>query len=186
MESNCWIKQHHHTIIYVGWTHQIYTRLLLRSHKKRRTHVQCLNYIVKVVNESATVNVAKLVGSDGEVFVPTYDWLSFFSPHMKKISDIKSYHQFFFQSSSPGTLVCKEYSDSHGKRINILKKHWQPSPKDLPACLVPQGLSAERQWYLYEKYDHFVQRNTTKTSPVLYLPYQNHQELQQQHQLLVQ
>ena len=118
----------------------------------RRTHVQCLSDMVKVVEESATVNRVKLVGNEaGVVYVPTHDWLSFFAPHMKRITRIKNYHQFCFSSSHVGTVICKEYSDSIGTPITILKKDWEPSVTDLPPIITPSGLSAERQWYLYEK-----------------------------------
>ena len=45
----------------------------------RRTKVRCLDDIVRVVEGSAVVNHAQLVGTqDGRVLVPTYDWASFF------------------------------------------------------------------------------------------------------------
>ena len=45
----------------------------------RRTKIGCLDDIVRVVESSAVVNHAQLVGTqDGEVLVPTYDWADFF------------------------------------------------------------------------------------------------------------
>ena len=45
----------------------------------RRTKVGCLDDIARVVEDSAVVNHAQLVGSqDSEVIVPTYDWAQFF------------------------------------------------------------------------------------------------------------
>ena len=39
----------------------------------------CLDDIIKVVNESATPNVAQLVGSqNGDVIVPMYNWSTYF------------------------------------------------------------------------------------------------------------
>ena len=123
----------------------------------RRTHVQCLNDLVKVVNESAEVNRAKLVGTEsGAVFVPVYDWLTFFAPHLKKVSGIKTFHQFVFSSSSPTVVVCKYFSDKPTKdvvKVDLLKEKvpWKPTVADLPPVIMPCGLSADRQWYLYEK-----------------------------------
>ena len=40
-----------------------------------RVFVQCLNDIARVVQESTTVNHAKLVGNEfGQIFIPTYNW----------------------------------------------------------------------------------------------------------------
>ena len=51
----------------------------------RRTNVGCLDDIVRVVEKSATVNHAQLVGTqDGKVIVPTYDWAQFLIPHLNR------------------------------------------------------------------------------------------------------
>ena len=85
------------------------------------------------------------------IFQVTYDWLSYNAEHMKKVTGIKTYHQFVFSSSSPGTVLCKQYSDSVGIPVNIIKvTNWEPSPFVLPSTIVPKGLSADRQWYLYD------------------------------------
>ena len=50
----------------------------------RRTKVSCLDDIVKVVEASATCNVAQLVGDQqGNVLVKTYNWLDFFDAHFR-------------------------------------------------------------------------------------------------------
>ena len=84
------------------------------------------------------VNRVKLVGNEaGDVFVPTYNWVSHFAPYMKKIPGIKTYHQFCFSSSSPGSIVCKEYSDRPGSEITVLKQVWQPEATNLPPVIKP-------------------------------------------------
>jgi hypothetical protein len=66
--------------------------------------VECLSDIARVVEESATLNAVKLVGDEfGSANVPIYDWLSHLSQFFKRVSGIKKYHQFCFQSSLPGT-----------------------------------------------------------------------------------
>ena len=46
----------------------------------RRTKIGCLDDIAKVVESSAVVNHAQLVGTqDGQVIVPTYDWAEHFN-----------------------------------------------------------------------------------------------------------
>ncbi len=127
----------------------------LLKQRFRRTHVQCLDDMVKVVEESAHVNQAKLTGNEaGEVYVLTYDWLSFFAPEMKKLPQIKVFHHFSFTSSQPGVVICREYSNSASVAINDVRKNklsWHPVATDLPPVITPKGLSADRQWYLYEK-----------------------------------
>ena len=122
----------------------------LLKQRFRRTHVQCLADFVAVVNNSADVSRAKLVGNEqGEVFVATYDWLSYFAQHLRKVSGIKRYHQFIFSSTNPEIVECKQYSNSASEKINISKDpHWQPSSSILPPKILPKGLSLERQWYL--------------------------------------
>ena len=71
---------------------------------------------------------------------------------MKKLPQIKVYHQFLFNSTQPGVVTCKEFSDSNSVDFNISKIiSWNPVATDLPPVLTPKGLSADRQWYLYEK-----------------------------------
>ena len=52
---------------------------------------KCVDDIVQTINKSASVNHTQLVGTqDGEVLVPTYDWLSFFGVQ-KLISCLKDH-----------------------------------------------------------------------------------------------
>ena len=55
----------------------------LLKQRVQHTHIECLDDIVTTVNQSACVNHTQLVGTqDGEVLVPTYDWLSFFTSYL--------------------------------------------------------------------------------------------------------
>lgn len=121
----------------------------------RKSNVSCLDDLIAVVNTSATCNTAQLVGTQsGDVIVPTYDWSSHFSARLKKIPNITTYHHFKFYQTKPAKVDVQEYSDSPTVTINILKKDktpWDASSDDLPATVMPTGLSEERQVYLYEK-----------------------------------
>ena len=56
----------------------------LLKRKFCREKVGCLADIARVVNDSATVNIAQLCGNqNGDVVVPTNDWKTFLSPHFK-------------------------------------------------------------------------------------------------------
>ena len=77
----------------------------------RRTKIGCLDDIVRVVESSAVVNHAQLVGTqDVQVIVPTYDWASFFDKpfRQKALTGIKSMHHLTFTSNSPGKAVVKD------------------------------------------------------------------------------
>ena len=105
------------------------------------------------MNESATSNIAKLVGSQkGEVIVSMYDWHTYFTNKTVKtaLKGITQMHHFQFSSEHPGKVVVQE-STTDGKRtISLLKDpSWRPS--DLPQQLSPPGLSFERQYYLNDK-----------------------------------
>ena len=67
----------------------------------------CLDDIVRVVNESATPNVAQLVGSqNGDVIVPMYDWSTYFEETTVKtaLKGITQMDHFHFSRSHPGKV----------------------------------------------------------------------------------
>ena len=107
----------------------------------QHTYVQCLDQIADV-QTSAKVNEVRLVRTeDGVIHVPTFNWVSHFAPHYKKVSNIKQYHQFVFSSSHSSSVMCKEYCDTQGTTHMLLKHNWVPSHSDI---IEPSGLSAER------------------------------------------
>ena len=128
----------------------------------KRTEVGCLDDLVKVVNESACVNHAQLVGKEnGEVIVKQYNWASFFTPFFKRqaFDGIKSLHHLVFMSSKPGEVLVRKESDGEVVTLNVLTRahlNWQPSPQDLPEEITPPGLSRERKTYLFERIREFV------------------------------
>ena len=56
-------------------------------------------------------------------------------------------------SSELGVVYARKHSDTAEEKVKLLKNPWSPPPTDheLPDRVFPRGLSAERQWYLYEK-----------------------------------
>ena len=132
----------------------------LLKQKFRRTRVDCLDGIVKVVNESAVVNHAHLVGTQSrQVVVPTYNWSNYLGEHLLKIPLITRQHHFQFLST--GEVIIREYSNSPETKLNLLKDStWRPASTALPPIILPSGLFSERQAYLYEKI-----RNTALQKP---------------------
>ena len=105
----------------------------LLKQRFRRTVVGCLDELVQVVNTSATVNVAQLVGSqEGETIVPIYDWMAMFA------ENIKHYQHFRFASSSPGAVTVQLASDTEEESIVVLADwDWVPSSHLLPPVTPP-------------------------------------------------
>ena len=112
MESDGWPQQEDHTILLVGHT-KFSPDWCFRLFKQafRRAKVGCLDDIAKVVERSAVVNHAQLVGTqDGEVLVPTYDWAQFFDAHFKQsaLKGIKAMHHLTFSHLKPGIVTVKD------------------------------------------------------------------------------
>ncbi|RUS75815.1 hypothetical protein EGW08_016407 [Elysia chlorotica] len=127
----------------------------LVKRKFRKTRVDCLADMEKVVKDSAKGNIPQLVGNEnGDVFVPTYDWKSFLPQFFKKVVGIKKLHHFYFHKDSLGIVTLKESSDSEEQFQNLFLA--QPSPDQLPPLVKPDGLSAQRQWYLYNEIREFA------------------------------
>ena len=127
----------------------------------KRSEVHCLDDMSNVINQSSPVvklNVAQLVGKEnGEVIVPTYDWVTYFQEMgIHKIPNLKDYHYFEFNKDVLGTVSVKRHSkDTNLMRFTLLNDVVN-IPIGLPNVLVPKGISQERAKYLFEKIRPFV------------------------------
>ena len=124
----------------------------------RLCKIGCLDDIVHAVNQSATPNVAQLVGTqDGSTIVPMYDWSSFFDSYTIKtaLKGITKMHHFHFSRDNPGGVKVKNKASDLEQSINLLKGPWSPTQDYLPEQIIPKGLSLERRWYLYDKIREF-------------------------------
>ena len=128
----------------------------------RRTFVSSLQEIADVVESSAHVNTAQLVGTqNGEVVVPVYDWGQFLGERFRKLPKIKSFQHFTFTSSKPGIVHIKSFSDSEESTFRLLSDDtWVPDSHELPQRVTPPGLSAKRQWYLYDQIREFCREDS--------------------------
>ena len=164
--------------ILCGLHHEITLSFLIVGHTKfapdwcfglakqcfRKTPVSCLDDIANTVASSSIVNIPQLVGThDGDLFVPSYDWSNFFNSHVIKtaLKGISKFQHFRFSRTSPGDVYVKSSSTGSEKKITLLKEQsWQPSPDELPEAIEPNGMSPERQLYLYEKIREFCTDST--------------------------
>lgn len=125
----------------------------LIKRKFRRARIDCLEDIETVVKESSSMNLSQLVGPEnGTSNVTVYDWSSFLSRCFRKVKNIKSFHQFVVDAS--GVLTLKVHSAAEPETQNIMLH--QPTPTDFPPVIKPNGLSNQRQWYLYKEIRPFV------------------------------
>lgn len=66
--------------------------------------------------------------------------------------EITKYHHFSFNQKTPREVIVKESIDGEEQTFNLLKKqkHRFDYVVEKPSILIPNGLSIERQWYLYD------------------------------------
>ena len=134
----------------------------LLKQKFRRTPVGCLDDMVRVVEQSASINKAQLVGKeDGTVLVNQYNWAAFFDPIFRRnaFDGIKSFHHLVFEDTKPGKVTVRMDTDGKETVLEVLRKqhkNWKPLADVLPAVIPPPGLPRKRLEYLHEKIREFV------------------------------
>ena len=117
--------------------------------------------IARSVKESASVNVAELVGlHNGTVLIPTYDWFTYLGNFFKKLPNIKFFYHFRFHRAFPGTVFCKEYWNSQERAVNLLRNGTTLEPGILPPTVSPSGISRERAEYLHKEICEFCWEGT--------------------------
>ena len=131
--------------------------------------------MVEVVNTSADMNVAQLVGTQsGQSVVPIYNWNMCLGAHFRSVPHLKNYHHFTFSSSQPGVVVMKEFSDSQQVLFTMLDDdNWIPAVDEQPPVIQPIGLSPTRQWYLFRQIREYCREGTqdlTCPKPLTPLP----------------
>ena len=124
----------------------------------RRTFISSLEDIQNVCTTSSVCNMSQLVGTQGgQPLVQRYDWAGFLDGHFHKIPGLLSLHSFSLTADAPDTLVVRDYSDSPARNVVVGKGSL---PKGLPPIIRPQGLSMERQNYLYGEIREFCREGT--------------------------
>jgi hypothetical protein len=88
--------------VLMGLHRKFIMSFMLVGHTKfapnRRTFVSSLNDVAEVVNTSADVNMAQLVGTqNGEPVVTVYNWVTFLGQHFRTVPHLKKFHNFKHQ-----------------------------------------------------------------------------------------
>ena len=124
--------------------------------KKAYCHssVSTITEVAAVVDRSTTTGQSRhqLVRSpDGSTLVNFYKWSAHLNHFFKPIPHITTYHNFRVNSSQPGTVFLRTYSDSDTTQCAILQAGFSSVSTGMPEKTVIPGMSLERKWYLYEQ-----------------------------------
>ncbi len=127
--------------------------------KLRKSEVDNLDDLVKVV-ESSTIggfNQVQIVfDKNNNHIVHFYDWTKFLLKFFKLIPNILKYHHFILHKDNIGNVEIKETVDGNKQTIDI-RKSKNINIIGFSQEIYPTGLSAERQWYLYEQVRQHIQ-----------------------------
>jgi hypothetical protein len=122
----------------------------------RRSQIYTYEQLAKTIEESAHLgynHCHRFCQTEKQKKVVYRNWSEWLARYFKQIKGITNYHHFIIKNENHGSIILKEDVDSEGKSFNILKK-----PIDFRSMrlypteyIIPEGLSLERQWYLYEQ-----------------------------------
>lgn len=87
-----------------------------------------------------------------------WEWSNFFGNYCKKLKGIKTYYYCHTNKRIPGVIFYKINPNDEWECTNLAKE----MPKTLPPTVEPEGLSRERQKYLYENIRQHVIDETEK------------------------
>ena len=124
--------------------------------KYKRSYVSSVSQLGDVVSKSTTkkINVPQHISdpNSGETLVEVRDWKPYLEKRFKKLPNITKYQHFRFSFEHPGCVFVRELPSSPEKKISLLG---QPVEQvqflPMPKIVAPPGLSAEREWYLYDQ-----------------------------------
>ena len=107
------------------------------------------------------VNIPQLVGDErGTVFVPMYNWQAFLIPFSKAVKGIKQYHHFSLSYQAQGVVMATTHAEGPTQILPVLVGDAGAVPNDPPSRVQSPGLSAYRQWYLFNRIHDFCTDDT--------------------------
>jgi hypothetical protein len=105
------------------------------------------------------------------------DWTTWLKQFFKKLPEITSYRHFKITKSKPGIVELKTEIGGSSLEVSIYKKDvvFKKGKKyRLPLKITPNGLSLERQWYLYDQIRSHIpgekEKNATCPKPRVQKP----------------
>jgi hypothetical protein len=130
----------------------------------RKSEVDNLNDLIKIIQHSTTgkYNIAQTVFDDkGNQVVHFYEWTDWLKQNFTTIPNILKQHYFEFNSLDKGKVKISTSSNTEKTTIQIEKIRQKDKFNQLVEKKLP-GLSAERQWYLYEQIRTHIQNPDKK------------------------
>ena len=94
------------------------------------------------------------------VLVPMYDWQAFLIPFSKAVKGIKQYHHFSFTHQAQGVAMATTHSEGPTQILPVLVGDAGAFPHAPPPRVQSPGLSAYRQWYLFNSIRDFCTDDT--------------------------
>ena len=118
-------------------------------------------YDVRDVCDKTECNVAVLVGThDQKIYVPTFDWSSYFEKlKFKSIDNLLQYHHFRMSAEDPGFVTCLKTFDDTPVRVRVVEDI-AAITRNLPEVIPPKGLSRNRKEYLFTDIREFCTNET--------------------------
>ena len=120
----------------------------------RRTSCATPQEVADCARQSSILHSVVTGSIDGtERLVDMFDWQSKFTS-FRTVPNMKKYHVFEFCHDKPGVVICREHSDSEPVTFNLTSL--EQCDLTSPVKLSSQGLSLQRQSYLYNRIRPFV------------------------------
>ncbi len=124
--------------------------------KYRRSKAYTYDHLVDVIDSSTTgnFNVCQTYrDKQGCENFQFRKWSSWLGKLFKELTGITNYQHFRVEADTPGKINVKRSVDAEEETLFLLKKKsFQfDERQEKPPCFTSKGLSAERQWYLYDK-----------------------------------
>jgi len=121
----------------------------------RRSKVYTYDHLVEVINSSTTgkYNICQAYGDDpGHETIRFRKWSSWLGKRFNSLPGITQYQHFHTAASAPGRITVRQSAHDEEKTFSLLKDQgFQFSGESAkPPCFKSRGLSAKRQWYLYD------------------------------------
>lgn len=147
----------------------------------RRSRIYTYRQLIDIIN-SSTVKGCNVCHpyreNDGSASFKYRAWSKWLAKYFRKLPGISNYHHFSMDFSNPGVVTARRYVDSEKETFELLKKTVDSSVLTdgsiLPEEVIPAGLSAERQWYLYDKIREHIpdpaDKDATAPLPVIARP----------------
>jgi hypothetical protein len=139
----------------------------------RKSKVYTYNQLVELIQKASPnghVLCQSFRNKDGKRNYQYYEWNSWFSKYFINLPEIKKYHHFSFNKTKPGEVTVKESIDGKEYTFNLLKnkKYRFKKITERPSILIPEGLSNERQWYLYDNIREHIpnEKDKNETCPL--------------------